>query len=137
MAKTAWKWKSKRWWLWVVLFWFVSATGCGIISRTGGDHAAEGIFVLVLLFIFSIFAAITDREWQPGKRILWAIGIPLMFFAVKIPMVIVSVLMTYTKPEMADRANTLSAAIVLFVWAMWRSKYFVEMKDSPKQDISK
>lgn len=80
MAKNIWSWKSKKWWLWVLGFWFVSAIGSGIVARAGGGKDAEDILILSLLFIFSISATITDREWGVGLRVLWLIGIPIGFF---------------------------------------------------------
>ena len=122
--KTNWKWKPRRWWLGLTLFWFISTVGAGIIARSGGSDSQESGFIIVIMLIFAILAACTDRNWSIPKRILWVIGVWIIHAFLIIPVGLIAVLIS--KPHLAERTTSLLAAFPLVIWAMRRSKFFVE-----------
>lgn len=124
--KTNWKWKPKRWWLGLILFWFISTGGAGIIARSGGFYSEThaGGFIGLIMLIFAIFAACTDRNWSIPKRIFWVIGIYIMYFLLEIPACLIAGLIS--KPHLVERTTSLLACIPLVIWVMRRSKFFVE-----------
>ena len=121
--KAGWKWKPKRWWLGLIFFWFISTVGEGIIARSGGG-SVEGGFIILIMLIFSIFAAYTDRGWSIPKRIFWVIGVWIIQSLLILPAGLIAVLIS--KPYLVDRAASLFAAFPLVIWGMRRSKFFVE-----------
>jgi len=122
--KTDWKWKPRRWWLGLILFWFISTVGAGIIARSGGSYSTESGFIIFVMLIFAIWAACTDRDWSIPNRIFWVIGIWIMHAFLAIPAGLIAVLIS--KPHLVERAASLFAAFPLVIWAMRRSKFFVE-----------
>ena len=125
--KTNWKWKPKRWWISLILFWFIGTAGSGIITRSSSSRV-EGGFIVALMLFFAIFAAVTDREWNIPIRIIWVIGIYFIHALLTIPMIFTIGLLAYLggRPHLVDRLVSLSAAFPLVIWAMHRSRFFVE-----------
>ncbi len=130
--KTNWKWKPRRWWLGLILFWFISTVGAGIIARSGGSDSQESGFIIVIMLIFAILAACTDRNWRIPKRIFWVIGVWIIHAFLIIPAGLIAVLIS--KPHLVERTTSLLAAFPLVIWAMRRSKFFVE-PDRDKLEI--
>ncbi|MBU2541344.1 MAG: hypothetical protein KJ593_05550 [Candidatus Omnitrophica bacterium] len=122
--KTNWKWKPKRWWLGLIVFWLISTVGAGIIARSGGSYSHESGFTILIMLIFAILAACTDRGWSIPKRIFWIIGIWIIHAFLMIPASLIAVLIS--KPYLAERTTSLLAAFPLVIWAMHRSKFFVK-----------
>ena len=122
--KTNWKWKPNRWWIGLISFWLVSTTGAGIIARSGGSYSQESGFVILVMLIFAILAACTDRNWSVPVRIFWVIGIWIIHALLMIPASLIATLISL--PHLAERITSLLAAFPLVIWAMRRSKFFVE-----------
>ena len=118
------KWKPKRWWIALIIFWLISTVGAGIIARTGGNDSMEGGFIILTMLIFAIFAAITDKSWNIYKRTIWVIGIWIIHALLIIPAGLIATLIS--KPHLIERTTSLFAAIPLVIWAMRRSKFFIE-----------
>lgn len=129
--KAYWKWKPKRWWIGLIIFWLVSTIGAGVIARAGGILSIESGFIIMIMLIFSIFAAFTDRGWKIPIRILWVIGVWIIHAFLVIPAGLIAVLIS--KPHLAERAASLLAAFPLVIWAMRRSKFFVEPCNKNKE----
>ena len=125
--KTNWKWRPKRRWLGLILFWFIGTVGAGIIARSRGSYSTESTeagFIILIMLIFAIFAACTDREWSIPTRIFWLIGIWIIHAFLMIPAAFIAVLIS--KPHLVERTTSLLAAFPLVIWAMSRSKFFVD-----------
>ena len=122
------KWKPKRWWIALVVFWLISAVGSGIIARTGGNNSNESGFIILTMLIFAIFAAITDKSWDIYKRIIWIIGIWIIHAFLMIPALLIATLIS--KPHLVVRTTSLLAAIPLIIWSMRRSKFFIEQNST-------
>lgn len=122
--KTNWKWKPKRLWLGLILFWLISTVGAGIIVRSGNSDGQASGFIVLTMLIFAIFAACTDRSWKIYIRILWVIGVWIIHAFLIIPAGFIAAFIS--GPHLLDRAASLFAALPLVIWAMRRSKFFVE-----------
>ncbi|MFH1045522.1 MAG: hypothetical protein V1727_00975 [Candidatus Omnitrophota bacterium] len=122
--KTNWKWKPRRLGSGLVLFWFISTAGAGIIARSGGSYDQESGFIILIMLIFAILTACTDRNWSISKRIFWVIGVWIIHAFLIIPTGLIAVLIS--KPHLVERTTSLLAAFPLVIWAMRRSKFFVE-----------
>jgi hypothetical protein len=118
------RWKPKRWWIALIGFWLISTVGAGIIARTGGTYSMESGFIIFAMLIFTIFAAITDKSWKIYKRIIWVIGIWIIHALLIIPASFIAAFVS--KSYLVDRTTSLFAATPLVVWAMRRSRFFVE-----------
>jgi len=77
-----------------------------------------------MLLIFAIWAACTDRDWSVLKRIFWVIGVWIIHAFLTIPAGLIATLIS--KPHLVERTTSLLAAFPLIIWAMRRSKFFVE-----------
>lgn len=117
------KWRPKRWWIALIVFWFISTVGAGIIAGSGGTYSIESGFIVFVMLLFAIFAAFTDKGWNIYKRIIWVIGIWIMHAFLLIPAGLIARLIS--KPHLVERTASLIAAIPLVIWSMCRSKFFV------------
>jgi len=124
--KINWKWRPKRWWIGLILFWLISTVGAGIIARTGNSptYSQESGFIILVMLIFAIFAVCTDRGWNIAIRIVWVIGVWIIQALLQLPASLIAVLIS--KPHLVERVASLLAAFPLVIWAMRRSKFFVE-----------
>lgn len=122
--KTNWKWKPNRWWIGLIIFWFISTIGAGVIARIYGQESG---FIIMTMMIFAIWAACTDRGWSIPIRIVWVIGIWIIHTLLSLPIAFMLLPLSYSLgAHLVDRGISLFAALPLVVWAMSRSKYFVE-----------
>ena len=126
--QTNWKWRPKRWWIGLIVFWFISVAGAGIIARSVGSHGTESGFIIALMLIFAIWAACTDRSWSIPIRIVWVIGVWIIH-ALLTPITFPLGSLVYSagrRPDLVHRVVSLFAAFPLVIWAMRRSKFFIE-----------
>lgn len=122
--KTNWKWKPNRWWIGLIIFYFISVVGAGVIARIYGQESG---FIIMTMMIFTIWAACTDRGWSIPIRIVWVIGIWFIHAMLSPPIAfILFPLAHFVGLNLVDRGISLFAALPLIIWAMSRSKYFVE-----------
>jgi hypothetical protein len=122
--KTNWRWKPIRWWIGLIIFCFISTIGAGAITRIYGQESG---FIIMTMMIFAIWAACTDRGWSIPIRIVWVIGIWIIHTLLSLPIAFMLLTLVYSvEPHLVDRGISLFAALPLVVWAMSRSKYFVE-----------
>lgn len=119
-----WKWKPKRWWIGLIFFWFISTVGAGIVARTGGSYGQESGFIIMIMLIFAIWAACTDRAWSIPIRVVWVIGVWIIHAFLIIPAGLIATLIS--KTHLVERTTSLLAAFPLVIWAMRRSKFFIE-----------
>lgn len=116
-----WKWKPKRWWIGLIVFWLFSTAGArlfGIEPRTA-DHI---LYIQLLTFLAVIFAAVTDREYSVIKRVVWVIVVPIVY---EIIYALGAVFIGH--PVFAAVVTSLFVAGC----SMRRSKYFVEPVNEP------
>ncbi|MCK4797995.1 MAG: tetratricopeptide repeat protein [Spirochaetes bacterium] len=125
-----WKWKPNRWWIGLIIFWLFSNIGAGVIAQSGGSYGAENGFIIMTMLIFAVWAAFTDRSWSIPKRIIWVFGVWIVQAILIIPVMLILIILLAdyfsVRPDLFERAGNLLAAFPLVVWAMWRSKFFVE-----------
>ena len=141
VERTTWRWKPVRWWVASIAFWLISIIGAGIVARIHGSYEADGTVVILIMLVFACFAAFSDRSWSIPIRIVWVLGIWLIFAVLSHPiaLIIVPLVDSSPRPELADRVVSLLAAFPLVVWALRRSKFFVELeigKSQPKKTKS-
>jgi predicted branched-subunit amino acid permease len=119
-----WKWKPKRWWIGLIVFWLFSTAGArlfGIEPKTSDQYG----FILILTFLAVIFAAITDREYSLPKRILWVIVVPIVY---EIIFALGSVIIGH------QGFSAVVKSLIIVACCMRRSKYFVEQVNEIKID---
>jgi len=111
----------------LIIFWFISTVGAGVIARAGGPAGAESGFIIMTMLIFAIWAACTDRSWSIPIRIVWVIGIWIIHAPLAGVLAFTLGPFVYSvRPHLLERTMSLFAAIPLVIWAMRRSKFFVE-----------
>lgn len=117
-----WQWRPRR--------WKVALASFAIIGIVGGNAIRYGLeafnweynFIVILLLAAAVGAAFTDRDWPVSKRILWIFGLWFLHGAMQyIPLGIVTGLLTR-----GLISNAVLTALILLVWVMWRSTFFVE-----------
>jgi len=135
-----WKWKPVRWWIALIVFWLISTIGAGILVRVYGSYEGDSAFIGLVMLIFACFSAFTDRGSSIATRIVWVVGIfvihNLLSPYISVPIAIF-LLYTSARPELANRGASLLVAFPLVVWALRRSKFFVEpeiAKSKPKKN---
>jgi hypothetical protein len=126
--ETKWKWKPKRWWIGLIIFWLISTVGAGIIARNGGSSEQESGFIIMIMLAFAIWAACTDRGWSIPTRIVWIVSIWIIHALLIIPILFTIGTLVYSvSPHLVNRSTSLFAAFPLVIWAMSRSRFFVEL----------
>ncbi len=137
---TTWKWRPVRWWVALIAFWLISTIGAGIVARIYGSYEADNGFIILVMLIFACFSAFTDRSWSIPIRIVWVVGIWVIHGLLSAPIALPIVMLwhyTSARPELANRGASLFAAFPLVIWALRRSKFFVEpdiAKSKPKKN---
>lgn len=140
VERTTWKWKPVRWWVALIAFWLISTIGAGIVVRIYGSYEGDYGFIGLVMLGFACFAAFTDRSWSIPIRIVWVVGIWVMhglLIAPIAPPIIWLMYYTSGRPELVDRGVSFFAALPLVIWALRRSKFFVELeiaKSKPKKN---
>lgn len=137
---TTWKWKPVRWWVALIGFWLISIIGAGIVVRVYGSYEGDSAFIGLVMLIFACFSAFTDRGSSIATRIVWVVGIfvihSLLSPYVSVP---IAIFLYYAsaRAELANRGASFLVALPLVIWALRRSKFFVEpriAKSEPKKN---
>jgi hypothetical protein len=83
-AGASWKWKDWRWLVGIFAFWLVAGGGAHILAHSGGSANVAG-FITMVVVVFFVFAAFTDRGgWGAGFRAaFWtnAAGLTVLHFS--------------------------------------------------------
>jgi len=127
--KTNWKWRPVRWWVGLIIFLIISII-VGLILESIREGAGEGAIVLIML-IYALFAAFTDRSWKIYIRILWVIGVWIMEAILLIPIIFTAGYLLGPL-GLANIGIPILAALPLVIWAMRRSTFFVEIVKEQK-----
>lgn len=77
-----WKWRPKRWWIFLIAFWLVSTAGGKYLFGIEPKSSDQALFIMIMTFLVVMFAAITDRQYTIPKRILWVIVAGIFYSAV-------------------------------------------------------
>lgn len=76
--KKNWIWKPKKWWITLLIFWFLSLLGSFTVKETVG-----GGFIIFMMLIIVIYSVIEDIRWDKNwKKILWVLGMWLFHGAI-------------------------------------------------------
>ena len=121
-AAVSWQWRSGRWKIALGAFAIIGIVGGNAIRYGTQAYNWEYNFIVILLLAFAIGAAFTDRDWPVWKRIMWIFGLWILHgFMQFIPFGIITGLLTGGLVS-----NAAISALILVVWAMRRSTFFVE-----------
>lgn len=124
-----WQWRPRRWKIALASFAIIGIMGGNAIRYGLETSKWEYNFIVILLLAAAVGAACTDRGWPAWKRILWIFGLWFLHGLMQyIPFGIVTGLLTR-----GLISNAVLTALILLVWVMWRSTFFVEpvMADEP------
>jgi len=88
------------------------------------------------MLIFAIGSACTERCWSIPKRVVWIIAVWIMHALFSTAAIIPTGLIAnlISKPQLLETLTSFLGAFPLVIWAMRRSKFFVEpavKKDGP------
>jgi len=117
-----WRWRPYRWWVGLILFLLVCFGGAMIDVTL---RVLE-FFVGWMLIIFLGIAVCSDRSWYIPIRVLWFIGV-LLLYGWLASMEILGVNIDF--PEQFIPLYKVSPIYIGFpfiVWAMRRSRFFIE-----------
>lgn len=127
-----WKWRPKRWWIFLIVFWFFSTSGArifGIEPKT--DDALTFMMLMTFLVVFA--AAITDRKFYKSdkkyamsKRIGSAILTWILFsMSYEFAKFLVSIVL-------GTLLSAILTSLIFAVLAIRQSIYFVEPLNEKK-----
>jgi hypothetical protein len=121
-AAVSWQWRSGRWKIALGAFAIIGIVGGNAIRYGTEAYKWEYNFIVILLLAFAIGAAFTDRDWPVWKRIMWIFGLWILHgFMQFIPFGMITGILT-----MGMVSNATVSALILVLWAMRRSTFFVE-----------
>lgn len=118
--KTKWTWKPKKWWISLIIFWFVGASLASIISRTTRREQNYSFFIILLMVIFITWCETKEREWGILKRIIFVFGMWVLETLLVLPALII---FGFTE---GYKMGNLIASLIIVLIAMRRSTFFVE-----------
>lgn len=132
-SEIAWQWRPKRWFIASYLLTLFLIIGSKAIFKLPGVHPGDDHLVynfnLVVLLLFAIFAAFSEREWPVWKRVLWIIGLWIVHGIMQlIPFGIITGKLTN-----GVVSNPTVVSIILIVFVMRRSRVFVEPSSADKK----
>ena len=132
--KVIWKWKPKRWWIGLIVFWFVGVSGAGILARLHQHPKADSSFIIFAMMIFVIWCASKDRSWRLPMRILYVVGAWFVEAILTLPIGLIFIKTGFPASHhyLVGRIITLLGALPVILWAMRRSTFFVN--PMPKKD---
>ena len=124
-SQRIWQWRPRRWKVALIIMAIVLVAGSAIIpflpEEYNGNSDVIYNFNFVVLLLFAIWTVFSEREWPIWKRILWIFGLWLAHgFMQFIPFGII------TGPVGNYLNNALIASIILAIFTMRRSTFFVE-----------
>jgi hypothetical protein len=124
MSDNKYKFRKKRFWISLIVFLLISIIG-GLFLEAAREGLSGGFIVLIML-IYALFAAFTDRGWKIYIRILWVIGIWIMQAILLIPVIFTAGYLLALF-GLANLGTPILAALPFVIWAMYRSKFFTEL----------
>ena len=143
LPEVYWQFRPRRWWKTLITFGYTGTIGTlvvRIITRRSNHDMGfnreyswhnnwEYNLLALMLLSFGVWAAFTDRDWPVWKRILWIFALLILQFLMKfIPFGIITGILT-----MGMVSPSVISAMILVLWAMRRSTYFVESVVAPPQ----
>jgi len=132
-SEIAWQWRPKRWLIVLYLLTLFLIIGSKVIFSLLGVHPGDAHLVynfnVVVLLLFAIFAAFSEREWQVWKRVLWIIAMWIVHGLMQIiPFSIIA-----GKLTKGVVANPTIVSLILIIFVMRRSRFFVEPSSADKK----
>jgi len=124
--KVIWKWKPRRWWLALLIFWLFCTIGASLVVRSGQPKAASG-FIIATMLAFIIMCVSKDRGLKTLSRIFYVISAWIIHAILTFPIGL-AVLKGYlpVAPHLGGRLITLLAAFPIVIYSMRRSTFFVK-----------
>lgn len=131
-SERLWQWRPKRWKVFLIIMSIILVLGSAIIRFSAGDPQTWGNdklnyhwiynFNAIVLLLFAVWVAFSEREWPVWKRILWIIG---LWFAQAFMQFIPFGIITFWLMGGAI-SNISIVTIILIFFTMRRSTFFVE-----------
>lgn len=122
-----WKWKSKRWWVALLIFLLIVAPALFFIGLRTSDSDNTTALIRMAMIGFLIVGAVTDRAWSIKLRFIWFICCYALHILLMYPSVLLFKSYYYTtlNVQAFDFLTVVIAALPIIVWAMRRSTLFV------------
>ena len=136
--RSSYRWHRRRFWLAILIYWFLGTLGAGALARWGAQRHEEA-WVISLMLLFVIVCTSTERgRWKVWQRVAFVPAAWLGHALLSVPAVLaVGIpLAAGPRPDFADRMVTLVASIPVIVFAMRQSRLFVRRvseTDAPVQ----
>ena len=132
-SEISWQWRAKRWFIALYLLTIFLIIGSKALFSLPGVHPGDAHLVynfnLVVLLLFAIFAAFSEREWPVWKRVLWIIALWIVHGLMQIiPFGIITGRLTKDVVT-----NPTVVSIILMFFVMRRSRVFVEPSSADKK----
>lgn len=132
-SEIVWQWRPKRWFIALYLLTLFLIIGSKAIFKLPGVHPGDAHLVynlnLVVLLLFAIFAAFSEREWPVWKRVLWILALWIVHGLMQlIPFGIIAGKLTN-----GVVANPTIVSLILIIFVMRRSRFFVEPSSADKK----
>lgn len=124
--KIKYRWRQKRLWLSLILYWLVATGGARFIEKQ-----YEAGWIILIMLIFVSICMITERgHWKLWQRIGF---VPLAWIAEAIlsPLAAFTIgVLVYSsgREHLVDRAIAFCASLPIIIFAMRQSKLFVISK---------
>lgn len=117
-----WKWKPKKWWITLIIFWFLSVTTTGFVPPDN----VSGLIKLYTLIII-IYAVTDDIRWESNyKKTLWVLGMWVLQSFLLMPATFTVGRLVHSLGRVIfDRAINITASLPVLIWSMRKSKKFM------------
>lgn len=122
-----WKWKPKKWWITLILFWFLSVTTTELVS----PQNVSGLIKLYTLIIV-VYAVIDDIRWESNlKKTFWVLGMWILQSLLLMPATFTVGMLVHSLGRVIfDRAINITASLPVLIWSMRKSRRFMKKENS-------
>ena len=128
-SEIAWQWRPKRWIVTLIIVTIILVVGTMTIQFLPTEYKGESDLIynfnVAVLLLFALWSVFSEREWPIWKRVLWIIALWLVhgFMQLVLPIALIGPI-----KELFNSASV--ASLILIVFAMRRSNFFVESAES-------
>jgi len=123
-----WQWKPRKWWLSLILFWFLS-----LLGSFSANESTGGGFIIFMMIIIITYSVIDDIRWdKKRKKIMWVVGMWIFHGAILMPLSTYLFFLINSKYFDGQlgveifRITYIINATPIIIWSMKKSRKFVK-----------